>query len=108
MRPGANTWYMALGGVNFARLIVEDYVLGRELPYEEAYRDALYTLVPARVVRDFVFDDGLRERAPRTHPRGEGRVAFRLRARHDRPPFWAHLRSARQHEKFERYLGRRR
>ena len=63
VRPGANTWYMTLGGVNFVKLIVDDYVLGCELPYREAYRDALYTLVPARVVRDFVADDELRDRA---------------------------------------------
>ena len=108
VRPGANTWYMALGGVNFARLIVEDYVLGRELPYEEAYRDALYTLVPARVVRDFVSDDGLRERALGLIREGRAASPFDYAPDTIAHRFWAHLRSARQHEKFERYLGRRR
>ena len=99
---------MALGGVNFARLIVEDYVLGRELPYEEAYRDALYTLVPARVVRDFVSDDGLRERALGLIREGRAASPFDYAPDTIAHRFWAHLRSARQHEKFERYLGRRR
>ena len=107
VRPGANTWYMTLGGVNFVKLIVDDYVLGRELPYREAYRDALYTLVPARVVRDFVADDELRDRALTLFKAGRAESPF------DYPPdglahkLWAWVRVSHQYKKFERYLGRR-
>lgn len=107
VRPGANTWYMALGGINFARLLVEDYVLGRTPTYAEAYRDALYTLVPARVVRDFVVDDELRDRALALFRAGAAASPF------DYPPdtlahrFWAWVRSAHQYKKFDTYLGHR-
>lgn len=106
VRPGANTWYMALGGVNFARLIVDDYVLGRELPYREAYRDALYTLVPERVVRDFVADDELRGRALACFSEGRAASPFDYAPDTLSHRLWSWLRAARQHEKFERYLGR--
>lgn len=107
VRPGANTWYMALGGVNFARLIVEDWVLGLELPYREAYDEGLYTLVPKRVVRDFVRDDALRARALDLFDRGLAASPFDYAPDTLAHRFWARVREGRQYEKFDRYLGRR-
>lgn len=60
-RPGKNTFYVSLGGVNFVRPIVEDWVLGREVAYVEAYEPFVYTVVPPKVVRMAVTDDALRE-----------------------------------------------
>lgn len=106
VRPGANTWYMALGGVNFAKLIVEDFVLGRDLGYSEAYEEGLYSLVPRDVVRDFVPDVRVRERALALFD--AGRAASPLDYAPDtlRHKFWSWLRGARQYKKYEQYLGK--
>lgn len=106
VRPGANTWYMALGGVNFAKLIVEDFVLGRQLDYQEAYAKKLYSLVPAKVVRDFVPNLEVRRKCLALF--GSGDAASPLDCAGDtlQHRFWAWLRASRQYEKYERYLGK--
>lgn len=106
VRPGANTWYMALGGVNFAKLIVDDFVLGRDLGYAEAYKEGLYSLVPRSVVRDFVPDPAVREKALALID--AGRCASPLDYAPDtlQHKLWARLRSSRQYKKYERYLGK--
>ena len=50
-RAGRNTYYMSLGSVNFASLVVEEFVLGRLIPYQEAYQPFLYCCVPEYVLR---------------------------------------------------------
>lgn len=59
-RPGKNTFYVTLGGMSFVRPIVEDWVLGHEVPYTEAYDPFVYTVVPPKVVRSMVADEALR------------------------------------------------
>lgn len=106
VRPGANTWYMALGGVNFAKLIVEDYVLGRDLGYREAYDPKLYSLVPQKVVRDFVPNAEVREKCLSLFASGDAASPLDCPGDTLRHRFWAWLRAARQYEKYERYLGK--
>ncbi len=50
-RCGRNTYYMSLGGQNFAELIVREFVLGEPLAYREAYSPFLYCCVPAYVLK---------------------------------------------------------
>ncbi|MEG1493773.1 MAG: carboxylate--amine ligase [Gordonibacter sp.] len=50
-RAGRNTYYLSLGGVNFATLIVDEFVCGREIPYREAYDRFAYSCVPCYVLR---------------------------------------------------------
>ncbi len=50
-RAGRNTYYMSLGGVNFVTLIVNEFILGREIPYQEAYQDFAYSCVPHYVLK---------------------------------------------------------
>ena len=50
-RAGRNTYYMSLGGVNFASLVVDEFVCGRPIEYREAYRPFLYCCVPEYVLR---------------------------------------------------------
>lgn len=76
-RPGRNTYYMALGGVNFAKLLVDEYILGREIPYTEAYDPFLYTCVPARVIRKTVLNDELREEVLARYVQGKASFPFR-------------------------------
>lgn len=60
-RPGRNTYYVAQGGANIAVCSSTEYILHREIPYQEAFGDALYTCVPKKVIERHVADFELRE-----------------------------------------------
>ncbi|MBQ6394766.1 MAG: hypothetical protein IJH87_00260 [Atopobiaceae bacterium] len=59
-RAGRNTFYVNLGGCDFVRLYIEDYVLGHEIDRIKADKPFLYACVPPVVVRKTVQDDTLR------------------------------------------------
>lgn len=103
VRPGANTWYMSLGGVNFATLIVDDFVLGKKLAYREAYKDALFTLVPPCVIRDFVGDDDLRQHALNLFKEGKAASPYDYAPDTLAHHFWAKAKSMHQYNKFKQY-----
>lgn len=72
IRAGRSTYYTSLGGVNFVTPIVDQYVLGKRLPYREAYDPFVYCCVPDYVLERSVaskrqLDEVLRLRK-RTHP----------------------------------------
>ena len=50
-RCGRNTYYMSLGGRNFAEIIVQEFVMGQAVPEGEAYDPFLYCCVPAYVLK---------------------------------------------------------
>ncbi len=55
-RCGRNTYYLSLGGVNFATLIVDEFIRGCEIAYCEAYKPFLYCCVPVIVLRRSMAD----------------------------------------------------
>ena len=55
-RCGRNTYYMSLGGVNFATLIIDEFVRRREIPYHEAYDPFFYCCVPVSVLKRSMAD----------------------------------------------------
>ncbi len=57
IRAGRSTYYMSLGGVNFITLLVDAYVLGREIPYMEAYEPFAYCCVPPYVLKRSIEDE---------------------------------------------------
>ncbi len=103
-RPGKNTFYVSLGGMNFVRPLVEDWVLGHTIPYTEAYDPFLYTVVPPKVVRMSVGDEALREQALGMFRSGKAHNP------HDYAPdtathkLWAQLAYRHQVSKFKKYL----
>ena len=50
-RCGRNTYYRSLGGQNFVELMVQQFVLGEDIPYHEAYDPFVYCCVPAYVLK---------------------------------------------------------
>lgn len=56
IRAGRSTYFTSLGGVNFATLIVDEFVLGREIPYVEAYDPFVYCCVPPYVLKRSITD----------------------------------------------------
>ncbi len=104
-RPGANTYYMTVGGVNFAALIVETFVLGRDVPYTEAYREALYTLVPTEVIKRCVPNDELRAKTLDLYVRHLAFSPFDAPGDTWAHKLWAHVRCRRQIKKFQQHMG---
>lgn len=103
-RPGRNTFYVSLGGVPFVRPLVDEYVLGREVAYTEAYDPYLYTIVPPVVVRRSVGDASLRDEVLACYK--DGRAHNPLDYAPDSPAHkaWAALYTQNQVRKFKRYL----
>ncbi len=103
-RPGKNTFYVSLGGMNFVKPIVEDWVLGQEIPYTEAYDSFVYTVVPPKVVRMSVTNEELREQVLAMFK------AKQAHNPHDYAPdtaahkMWAELAYRHQVSKFKQYL----
>ena len=103
-RPGKNTFYVTLGGMNFVKPIVEDWVLGREVPYTEAYDPFVYTVVPPKVVRMSVTNEELRDQVL---------AMFKAKQAHNPNDYapdtaahkmWAELAYRHQVSKFKQYL----
>lgn len=103
-RPGRNTYYVALGGVNFAKTIVEGFVLGHELPVRKANRPFLYATVPAYVIRRSVSDEPLREQVLGMYRSGQASNPMFCEGDSLEQKFWARLTYVNQIRKFKRYL----
>lgn len=104
-RPGRNTYYMALGGANIAKLLVDEYVLERPIPYREAYDDMLYTCVPVSVVRRHVADLGLRREVLSHYRNGNFGYPYDYVPDSLLHKVWSKVIWAHQIEKFKRNMG---
>ena len=104
-RPGRNTYYVAQGGANIARLLVDEYILHREIPYQEAYGDTLYTCVPKKVIERHISNPELRDEVLDMYRSGHTGYPY------DNPrDTFAHKLYARvtfmhQVQKFDRFMG---
>ncbi len=103
-RPGANTFYVTLGGVNWVRPIVQDWVLGQEVAYEEAYNPFVYTLIPQKIVRRTVKDPDLRDTVLACYRTGLAASPFDYKPDTLMHKVWARLMWQRQVSKFKRYV----
>ena len=103
-RPGRNSWYVVLGGVHIATPIVDDFVLGRELPLRAADQPFLYTCVPAYVLRRSVGDLALRKHALAMYHQGLASNPMLYGPDTLGQKFWAHVSYLNQIRKFKRYL----
>lgn len=103
-RPGRNTYYVALGGVNIARLLVDEYVLGHTIEYQEAYGDRLYTCVPASVVRRHVANPEVRDAALALYRAHKIGYPYDLRGDAPAHAFWSRIVWLHQIDKFNRYM----
>ncbi len=103
-RPGRNTFYMQIGGANIARLVVDEFVLGRPVEERVACDDGLYTVVPRYVVRKTVADKDARRRAMTLFDQGKAKNPMFYHADTLAHGFWARLQYLNQIRKFKRYV----
>jgi len=103
-RPGRNTYYMTLGGVNFVTLFVRDYVLGEEIPVMRADKPFVYACVPPKVVRKTVKDVALRDKVLAMYKDGTARFPLDYAPDTVRHQFWASVTYYHQIQKFKKYV----
>lgn len=103
-RPGKNTFYVTLGGVDFVRPIIEDWVLGREVAYCEAYAPYIYTVVPKDVIRRAVPDDVLRDEVLGLYHAGKAQNPYDYAPDSLQHKAWAFATTRNQMAKFKRYV----
>lgn len=103
-RPGRNSYYVTLAGVNFVVPIVEHFVCGLIPEAQEAREPFLYACVPPYVVKRSVQDEELKRRVLRRY--AEGEAGFPLFFRKDTLAhgFWSALTYWNQIPKFKRFL----
>lgn len=61
-RIGRNNYYLTAGGQNPTEVLVDDVIRGERREPVTATREILYCVVPHRLLRRYVLDDGLRAR----------------------------------------------
>lgn len=103
-RPGKNTYYVSLGGTNFVRPLVEDWVLGREVAYNEAYDPFVYTVVPASVVERTVRDEDLKAKVLGMYKQGLAKSPWDYRPDTLRHKFWERVMWEHEPAKFKKYV----
>ena len=102
-RPGRNTFYVNLGGADFVKLMVEEFVLKRPCP-QDASQPFVYACVPAYVVRRTVKDPELKRQVLGMYR--SGRAHFPLFYGKDTLAhrFWAAITYVNQIRKFKKYV----
>ena len=106
LRPGRSNHFLTAGGLNPARLVTEDAVLGRDLVPTDMTAPLLWRTVPYRTVLRYTRDPSLREAAAGLHRAGceagpwweEDDLAF-----NPRRAAYVFLHMRREAEKFRRY-----
>lgn len=103
-RPGRNSFYMNIGGGNIAKLIVDEFVLGRTIPKQVACEPGVYTVVPRYVVRRTVADKKARRRALTLFDQGKAKNPMFYHVDTVTHGFWARLQYMNQIRKFKQYV----
>lgn len=62
LRQGRSNYYITAAGINIAKLIVDDYILGNDLPYTECKNEHYWHSIPTRIVYKYVKNYELKEK----------------------------------------------
>lgn len=63
IRLGRSNFYITGSGFNTVKLIVDDLIYNKEIPYTIADKENLFTFVPKSVIKKYVKDDTMRSKA---------------------------------------------
>ena len=105
-RPGRSSWFVLLSGINFARIQVEDVVLGRAPAPVTPRDDWAYVAVPRKVIERCMPAGPLRDRILASYRNKTASFALDWRGGHDslEQRLWAYINYFHQVQKFEKYL----
>lgn len=103
-RPGRNSYYVMLAGVNFVEPLVEWFACGVIPRLHDARKPYLYTCVPSYVIKRSVEDEELRDRVLGRYRAGNARFPLFNQEDTRAHQFWSALTYWNQIPKFRRYL----
>lgn len=105
-RPGRSSWIVLLAGVNFAKVQVEDVVLGRAPGRLSVSTDWVYVAVPRAVIERCMPEGELKQRILAAYRDGTASFALDWRGGRDSlaQRLWASVNFYHQVSKFKRYL----
>lgn len=103
-RPGRSSWIVLLSGINFARIQVEDVVLGRDPVPVVPSDEWVYVAVPRGVIARCMPEGALKERILAAFRTGRARFALDWRADCAAQRLWAYVNYYHQVSKFKKYL----
>lgn len=63
IRLGRSNFYVTGSGFNTVKLIVDDLIFHKEIPYHIADKENLFTVVPKSVIKKYVKDEALKQKA---------------------------------------------
>lgn len=103
-RPGRSSYFVCQAGINFAKVQVDDVLLGKEMERLQANKPFVYTTVPPFVVKKSVEDPVLRDDVLKAFK--DGRAQFPLFWKSDKfaQKFWAAVNYYHQISKFNKYV----
>lgn len=103
-RPGRSSWLVLLSGINFARIQVEDVVLGIDPMPVEPKGGWAYVGVPKAVVERCMPNVPVKERVLAAYDNGTASFALDWPGDSLAQRFWAKVNFEHQVSKFKRYL----
>lgn len=104
VRAGRSTYFTSLAGVNFVTLVVDQYILGKEIPAAEAYEPFVYCCVPPYVLKRSVSDKSLLRKTQATLELTSDAYPLIYEKDTWRHNFWAWVMYFNQIRKFKRYF----
>lgn len=84
VRLGRSNFYVTASGFNTVKWIVDDLIYEKELEYTVADKEHLFSLVPKYVIKNYVHDEALKNRALTLMK--EGRWTFPIKYKADKNP----------------------
>lgn len=106
IRLGRSNYYITSSGFNAVKLIVDDLIYGKEIPYTIADKEHLFTFVPRSVIKKYVADKEIRERALRLMKEKKWSSPLFYKAdKSIRHRIYAHIAFFNQRKKFKRYFN---
>lgn len=103
-RPGRSSFFAYQAGVNFAKVQVDDILLGKQMEPIAADKPFVYTAVPPYVIKRSVADEKLRQQVLSAFKDGSACFALHWDKDSLSQRFWASVNYYHQIQKFKRYL----
>lgn len=105
IRLGRSNFYVTGSGFNTVKLIVDDLIYNKSIPYHVANKENLFTFVPKSVIKKYVRDDAERNKALSLMK--EGKWCNPLFYKEDKSLYhyvYSHLAAYNQNKKFKKYF----
>jgi D-aspartate ligase len=106
LRQGRSSFFVTAAGYNLAQWLVDDVIYHKEMPCTVATNKVLWTIIPTKIIFQYVKDEAVKEEARKLIK--EGKVCQSYYYEGDKSlKRWIHFQKNQYHyfEKYKRYFG---